>query len=709
MNRIRMPLQLMFGLIFSVFFSSLLLAQTQGTVPTSASSPASDLIVEYPASFFARYKPNTALDMINQTPGFQLSDGDASRGLGAAAGNVLINDRRPSAKQDLPSLILTRIPASLVERIEIIHGQVRDIDLQGQGIVANIVLRVDSPAAIRWEAVWRYNVDYFSTFEGGISISDRWRETDYNAGLNFRRFTRGDLTFQDTTNGQGTLIERKLDDADLAGLRGGGNLTTSTRFGLTLVQFNANFNGEERDGMRIAKRTPVATGGIKRDEYIGEDFNTGKIEIGVDAERELTDDLTGKAIVVLTHGGENTISTLDRYNAIGVKSLARIADTQTDSTEAISRAEFDWEVIANHNIQANVEGAFNSLDGTLEQTEDTGKGPINVSVPGGNSRVEEVRWDFLLKDTWALGQFKLDYGVGAETSTISQSGDATQERSFFFVKPQTVLTYSANKSSQSRVRLAREVAQLDFADFVSATVFEDDDLALGNPDIRPDSTWIAEFSQEQRFGSESVVKLTVFHHWIKDVLDLLPLSPTFEAPGNIGDGTRWGFNIENTLPLDWLGLRDAKLDINARWQKSSVTDPVTGKKRIFSHRTPPSAIFPLKFNDDTRFAVTVDFRQDFQAARVAWGWDVRTRAERPLFKVNELDVADDDYEFNVFVETTRYFGMKSKIVAENILDMVESRDRLIYTGERELSPLALHETRERTRGFRVSFELSGSF
>jgi len=700
-------------LILLILSGSTVLVAAQGTqtteTPPAVSNGAAAQVVEYSADFFSRYKPNTALDMINQTPGFLLDDGDASRGLGAAAGNILVNDRRPSAKQDLPSLILLRIPAAQVERIEIIRGQVRDIDLQGQGVVANIVLRNDSPAAIRWEASWRYNVDYFSTFEGSISIADRWRETDYNAGLNIRRFTRGDFTLQQTYDGGGELIEIRRDDADIGGYRGGGNLTTSSWFGQTLVQVNANFFGEDRNGLRFANRVPETPAGIRRDEHIGEDYQMAQFELGVDAERRLRDDLTGKLIGVVTHGFDDTTSTLRRFNATGNQTLFRIADAGTDSTEAISRIEFDWAFMANHTLQFNTEGAYNSLEGELFQTEDTDGGPFEVAVPGANTLVEETRWDFLLKDTWSLGQYELDYGMGAESSTISQTGDAEQERSFFYIKPQAVLTYTADEGAQSRLRLAREVAQLNFDDFVSATVFEDDDLALGNPNLRPDNTWVAELSHERRFGPESVLKLTLFHNWIEDVLDLLPLTSTFEAPGNIGDGTRWGINAEGSLPLEWLGLTGAKIDVNARWQKSSVTDPVTGEKRVLSSRTRPGAIFPLSFRDDNRFAVIVDFRQDFQQSRVAWGWDMRTRAERPLYKVNELDIADDEYEVNVFVETTRWFGLKSKMIAENIFDMVESRDRTIYTGERGLSPVATREYRERVRGFRVSFELNGSF
>ncbi|NIN34347.1 MAG: TonB-dependent receptor, partial [Gammaproteobacteria bacterium] len=93
---------------------------------------------------------------------------------------------------------------------------------------------------------------------------------------------------------------------------------------------------------------------------------------------------------------------------------------------------------------------------------------------------------------------------------------------------------------------------------------EDDDLALGNPDIQPESTWITELTHERRFGDQSVVMLRLFHHWISNVLDLLPLTPDFEVPGNIGNGRRWGIELQSTLPLDWLKLSGAKLDIKAR-------------------------------------------------------------------------------------------------------------------------------------------------
>ncbi len=218
----------------------------------------------------------------------------------------------------------------------------------------------------------------------------------------------------------------------------------------------------------------------------------------MDAERLLATHLVGKAILLYIRKESDVLSTQSTRQLSGLQTFFRQAQTISVSFEGIGRVEFGWSGLEHHALQLNMEAAYNALDGRLDQVVDSGLGPVPVDVPGSNSKVEELRGDFLLKDTWSLGQFELDYGLGAETSTISQSGDAELERGFFFVKPHAVLSYSPSQGNQTRVRLAREVAQLDFDDFISATVFEDDDLALGNPNLRPDTTWIAELSHERR-------------------------------------------------------------------------------------------------------------------------------------------------------------------------------------------------------------------
>ena len=678
---------------------------------TVEAETSSDEIVNYPSSFFQRYQPNTALDMVNVLPGFQLDEGDDKRGFGGAAGNILINDRRPSAKQDAVSTILGRIPASNVEFIEIIRGQVRGIDLGGYSVVANVFLREGSEASVRWNTFAEKNLEFKSLGPGGsISLSNRWQDVDYNLGFETRRIIFGDVGTDEIFDNQRNITEIRNDDVVTTGLEFYFNINASTEINETLLQTNIKLGDISTDGDLVSIRMPQPDTGNARDENFINNVDTRQFEIGIDAERLLNDDLNGKAILLLTRQKDNNISTQITIDATGTQTLFRSADSEKVGKELIGRIELDWTGITDHTLQVNLEGAFNTLNGTLLQTEDTGAGLVNVPVPGGNTRVEEVRGDFLIKDNWNLGNFELAYGIGAEVSTITQTGDTDLERNFTFIKPELLLTYSTDQEKQYRIRAAREVSQLNFDDFVSATVFEDDDLALGNPDLKPEVTWITELTHERRFGEFSVVTLRAFHHWISDVEDLLPLSATFEAPGNIGSGKRWGMEFESTFPLDWISLSGARLDIKIRWQESSVTDPVTGETRVLSSNLafgPPSAYFYLR--NENRFGLAVDYRQDFEMSRVSWGWTLRTRHRRPFYKVNELENLNEGIEINSFIETTRWFDIKIRFEINRLFKIIETRDRSIYTGQRQLSAIDSFIERRRDSGRELVLRLSGTF
>ena len=670
-----------------------------------------DEIVTYPASFFQRYQPNTALDMVNVLPGFQIDEGENMRGFGSATGNILINDRRPSAKQDLISTILNRIPASNVESIEVIRGQVRGIDLGGYAIVANVNLLEGSEASVQWNIYVEKNLEPKPYGPGGnISLSNRWQDVDYNLGFETRRIIFGDVGTDELLAPDGSLTELRTDDLLARGWEFYFTLNAATEINETIFQTNIKWGDFSTDSELVSHRVPQLPGLDPRDELFLDGLGMRQFEFGFDAERNLTESLNGKAILLFTRQRDREISTQRTFDLFDTQTAVRSADSKNISKELIGRVEMDWTGIPDHTIQVNLEGAFNSLDGELEQIEAIGGGLVDVPVPGANTRVEETRGDFVIKDNWNVGDFELVYGLGLEVSTINQTGDAELERTFTFIKPEALLTYSPLPEQQYRLRIAREVSQLNFEDFVSSTVFEDDDLALGNPDLQPESTWLAEVTHERRFGEFTVITVRAFHNWITDVEDLLPLSDTFEAPGNIGNGRRWGMEFEGTFPLDWVALAGARLDVKARWQDSTVTDPVTGGKRVLSSRQEfniPSEFAYLR--NENKVALALDFRQDFEVSRVAWGWSLQTRSRRPLYRVNEFEALNERAEVNTFVETTRWFGIKVRFEINRLFDVIESRDRTLYTGRRELSPIDGYIERNRDGGRELVLRLSGTF
>src|SRR5271157_2334847 len=105
-------------------------------------------VLVYQPSYFADARPNTAYDMITRLPGFSFNNVTSARGFAGTAGNVLIDGQRPTAKTDDLQSILTRIPATDVDRIEVIRGGAPGIDMQGQTVVANIILKKDNATQI---------------------------------------------------------------------------------------------------------------------------------------------------------------------------------------------------------------------------------------------------------------------------------------------------------------------------------------------------------------------------------------------------------------------------------------------------------------------------------------------------------------------------------------------------------------------------------
>jgi outer membrane cobalamin receptor len=698
---------------------ALVLAALFAPVNVSAAEPGTDTtagaasqVVDYPAAFFERYKPNTALDMVRQLPGFKLDDGDGTRGFASSAGNLLINGQRPSAKQDLPSATLARIPASQVEHIELIRGQMQGVDLQGQSVLANVYLRTDIPATVRWQLWAEHNKAAPFKPGGSISLSDRIGEIDFNTGIDLERDTSGWTGTESRYDGNDMLLESGPTDRVEKGFRINSlNLNAARWFGDNHVNFNTRLTANKTDYLQPNQSISPLPGNRTRDVIIRSTNKNMEYEFSGDIERHLLDELTGKLILLYNNKDQRSDSSQENLDTLLGRTLLRLADTETARKEVIARTEFDWSRFDDHALQFNLERAYNVLDRGLVQTDDRGSGAVFVAVPGANSRVSEVRWDLLVQDTWTRASLVLDLGLGAEASTLAQTGDAELERDFSYLKPLAALSYAFGDGNQSRIKLVREVSQLDLTDFVSATVFEDDDLALGNPNIRPQTTWVSEFSQEKRFGKERVIKLTAFHHWIRDVLDLLPLSSTFEAPGNIGDGRRWGVELESSFPLEWLGLHGAKMDLRASWQDSVVTDPVTGLDRRLSNDGGGTGYRTLEnLNGNIHYHLRADYRQDFEQARIAWGWTVADRSSRTLFKVNELDMYSEGTAFNTFIETTRWFGIKIRLEAANMLSYDQHRERTLYTGERGLTPVGSRIVRDRRHDIsRVGLFLDGNF
>ncbi|NEZ04921.1 TonB-dependent receptor [Wenzhouxiangella sp. XN201] len=657
------------------------------------SSGENEEIVVYPRSFFDTYRPVNALDMVQQLPGFRLIEAADKRGFGGNAGNVLIDGERPSSKQDRLSQLLSRIPAGRVEQVEVVRGDTGSLTAGGQSVVANVVLRDAGRASWAWSALIEQDTDSGGPEPGGsLSLVVPRGDSRYAAGVEARHMFFGNVADERLEVG-GVLAELRDDTERMQGNDYSGNFSSETDWGSLVSRFNSRLDYQTFNFFERSQRTPQ---GIDQAPFVVDrhaDWQEYELELGGDLQWQASKDSDVKGILVFNREWEDRTSGLKRESdALSIR--RQLADRQTRRAESIARIEVDWAGWEAHYLEFDLETALNVLDNQLEFAVDDGNGFHPVPVPGADSRVEEWRGDVQISDAWQIDDWTLEPALGAEVSRISQSGPDGQERSFFFLKPSLTVVHAPVSERQTRLNLRRSVAQLDFRDFVSATNFGDDEINFGNPSLKPQNTWVAELAHERRFGEVGVATAKLFYNYVRDLQDRLPLDGR-DVPGNIGDGQRWGMELEATLPVDPVGLEDARLDMDLRWQDSSVEDPVTQRDRPFS--------------GESKFRINTKLRQDVIVAQAAWGLELFYQDAVTRYELDELDVRDDGVDLGFFIETTRFMQTKVRLAAQNLLGRSFERDRRVFADSRLDGETAFREVRDFRRGRSLILSLSGNF
>ena len=652
--------------------------------------------VSFSSAFFDDYRPVSARDMIERIPGFQLDNGSDARGFAGTAGNVLINGERPSSKTDRVSDILERIPARKVMRIDLIRGNTGRFDAGGQAVLANVVVSTES-RSWTWDARVEQDTDSGGPTPGGsLSVIDRQGNTEWAGGVELSTAYFGNSADERRLGAAGVEeIRDEFERSRQHAIRL--NANSATRWDRHMLRLNAEVGYRDSDFRENSRRTRLTPIGTSFNLDRRSDTDRFDLEFGGDFEWSVGAASEARAVglfrrIEVSDFNQELLGP-DRSNV----TVQQSADRESIRSESIARVEFNHSGFENRQLELDVELALNSLDNSLTlRAIDPSDGLAPVEVPGANNRVEELRGDLQMRDTWQRGTLSIETELGAEASEIRQSGAGAPDQQFFFLKPSLTIVHAPDERRIHRFNLSRRIAQLDFGDFISAANFSDGDIDRGNPNLKPQQTWLAEWSSEARFGEIGAAQLRAFHRWISDVRDRLPIDDRFEVPGNIGDGRRWGFVLKGTLPLDAVILSGrSRLDFSGRWEDSSVTDPVTGRDRSLSGRR--------------KFEVEGEFRQDLTGEGWAWGLETEYEDARVVYELDEIDINERGIDLGAFVETTRFFGVKVQLIAQNLLDRRFERSRLVFDGARDATDLSFREIRDRRRGRSVLLSISGSF
>lgn len=661
---------------------------------------------QFRADYFEVYAPVTALDMIRRIPGFTIAEGEGRRGFGENAGNVLIDGDRPSSKSDDIFTILSRIPASEVDYVELTEQAGADAETQGQGQVVNVVRRISSKLTGTYEGnvVFGHRYGFRPSVNGSATL--RRGETTYE--FNVTSYSERVYGYgpEDFKLGDGSLVERRYYKGtggyDGAGLGG----AIKTRIGGAKV----NLNGRVHLDDSFDHRTGIYSNAA--DIFIGNELllRSGpksdiNYEFGGDIEFKLSPKLTTKIIGLYRAATESNDSSIETAR-IGQPATFFETRNRNKPVEFVGRIQNDWSALAGHAIQFGGEVAYNQLDARFSAANSV-LGAVTV-FPASNVLVEETRIEPFLTDVWAVSsKWKIEAGAIAEFSKLTLSGDSSASRSFQFVKPRVIATWTVDPFTTVEFRVDRQVAQLDFGEFAtSIDVALGNQVDAGNADLVPEKVTTLAAQIRHKFLERGSIQFRGEYQMIGDTQDLVPvtlrdaagnITAQFDGAGNIGDSKRWNGELEITLPLDWftksVGFSGMEVKYTGHYHGSRVTDPVTGQSRRMSNRPVWHQEWAL--------------RHDIAKSGFVYGVTAYVQAQNNAYFFNEYRRQKEGVRTNVFIEYSKFKLGTLRIQYTSIPDF--GRDRFIYAGTRATGPITQIVNRRRYLDPLFQITLSGKF
>lgn len=613
---------------------------------TEATAP----VLSYDLSYFQRFEPLTVGDMLKRVPSVAFLsdvleyDGVRLRGLDSGYTQILINGEKvPGAGFDR-SFFVDRIPAELVERIEIVRSG--SADRSGDAIAGtlNIVLRdgysLDGgylrAGGLHYDdgvnrglggVVWggavgpgrlllganvqgrRNPKDKFSRRfdEPGGTLENTEAQTDVRSGTDSSFSASYVAPIGDGQLDLGAFFVRtdRLQDEDSIEYRGG-------------IENDANLLTLNDNDIEIDTRNWSFDSGYTHDAWGGEN----KIRVGYaafdDEQYEFEDETEYLR-------DNNPFPEDDRYT--GDREYRDLEDREFSAkfTHERGNDELRWKfgveyqakdrdtsILADRNriTIPNAPATRPTIPGQF--------GPF-LPPPGGVSTIEEDRVDPFVKLSGERGILEWEAGLRyqyTETTIIDETADAADRRNKRDdgqLLPSAHLRWNLTDIDRITASFARTMRRPNF-DAITPALLEaelgDNDL-LGNPDLDPETAWGFDLGYERRIGRDGVFGVNFFY---RDISDLIEVASTGEEgsegegtlvlqPRNTGDGTVWGVEFDLSTPLTAIGLENTGVFFNYSWLDSEIED-------VFGER---------QFNDQSDYVLNAGFIHEIPAWGASFG------------------------------------------------------------------------------------------
>ena len=653
----------------------------------------------YDLAYFQAFEPLTVGDMLKRVPSVAFLsdvleyDGVRLRGLDPGYTQILINGSRvPGAGFDR-SFFVDRIPAELVDRIEIVRSS--SADRSGDAIAGalNIVLRDGYSLE---GGYLRVGASQYPDDEIEPTVGAVWGGEALGGQLLVGASTQGrrnpKLKFSERYDAPGGTLDntevqtdtRSGDDYSFnldysAGL-GPGRLAMNAFYVRTdriqvedsieydagvqtdasIISVNANDLDIRTDNYQLGaeyawqgaggeNRIRLGYAGIDDDQYEFED----EYEYLRDSNPFPEDDRFT--------GDRTYLDIRDRELSGEVRHTRDVGGTELRFGLEATRKDRDTAITTDRNriTIPNAPAPRPAIPGEF--------GPF-LPVDGGVNTIEETRLEPFVKLSGSAGALEWETGLRYQHTDVEindrtvDPADARAENDYGVFLPSAHLRWNLDDSNRLTASLARTMRRPGF-DQISPALrlaeLGDNDL-LGNAALKPELAWGLDLGWERRLGRRGVVGVNAFY---RDISDLIEIANTGvegdEGPGtfvlqprNTGDGEVWGIELDLSTPLTAFGLDDTGVFFNYSWLDSEVED----------------AFGVRRFNDQSRNVFNVGFIQQLPSVAASFGASYRKQGDAFGRIVGEEIVTSYGADLEVFVE--KRFGEQwtLRLTGSNLLD-----------------------------------------
>ncbi len=670
---------------------------------TDATAP----VLSYDLAYFQRFEPLTVGDMLKRVPSVTFVsdvleyDGVRLRGLDSGYTQILINGKRvPGAGLDR-AFFVDRIPAEIVERIEIVRSASADRSGDAVAGALNIVLRdgysIDG-GYLRAGAT-RFNDDEFEptfgAFWGGEALGGNLL---VGANVQGRRNPKDKFSQRFDAPG-GTLDNTEVQtdvrsgkdyafNADYrVGVGESAELHLSGMFVRT-DRLQAEDSIEYRSGLANTANLLTVNENdldIQTDNYtLGAGLKWamagGETEVRLDR-AGITDDQLEFENETEYLRDSNPFPEADRFT----RDLTDLLIEDTDTTgEVVHERDAAFGTLK-FGLQATLkERETRILSATRYRVTIPNAPGVSPPIPGptqplapapgGLNTIEETRFEPFVKFSGAANTLEWEAGLRFE-QTDTEINDRTvaaavarTDTDYGFLLPSAHLRWNLDDANRVTASIARTVRRPDFNALSPALLEAEagDNDVLGKPLLDPESAWGLDVGFERRLGERGIVGVNLFY---RDITDLVELANTGDEgsegdgtfvlqPRNTGDGQVWGAEFDLSTPLSAIGLDNTGVFVNYSWLDSEITD-------LFGTR---------RFNNQSNYVYNVGFIQELPSLEASFGVTFRKQGDAPSRIVGEEIITRYDGDLEAFIEKRFGNAWAVRLTGINLLD--QSKDEV---------------------------------